>query len=59
VTAAPDIARPGYTVLGWRVGDIRAVSADLMASVWTTPGGDEGTWFTDPDGNTQSLTEFA
>ena len=27
--------------------------------VWTTPGGDKVAWFTDPDGNTLSLTQFA
>jgi predicted enzyme related to lactoylglutathione lyase len=28
-------------------------------AVWTTPGGDKIAWFTDPDGNTLSLTQFA
>ena len=27
--------------------------------IWTTPGGDRVAWFTDPDGNTLSLTSFA
>ena len=26
--------------------------------VWTTPSGDRIAWFTDPDGNVLSLTEF-
>jgi predicted enzyme related to lactoylglutathione lyase len=26
--------------------------------VWTTPNGDRIAWFTDPDGNVLSLTEF-
>jgi catechol 2,3-dioxygenase-like lactoylglutathione lyase family enzyme len=26
--------------------------------VWTAPGGDRVAWFTDPDGNTLSLTQF-
>jgi predicted enzyme related to lactoylglutathione lyase len=26
--------------------------------VWATPGGDRVAWFTDPDGNTLSLTQF-
>lgn len=26
--------------------------------VWTTPGGDRIAWFTDPDGNVLSLTQF-
>lgn len=75
VTAVPEVARPGYTVLGWRVTDIRATVRSLAArgvgftrydgmdqdenGVWTTPGGDQVAWFADPDGNTLSLTEFA
>jgi len=75
VTGVTDVARAGYTVLGWRVDDIARVSADLRArgvsfarydgmeqdenAVWTTPGGDRVAWFTDPDGNTLSLTQFA
>jgi len=75
VTAAAQVARPGYTVLGWRVADIAAVIAGLAArgvpvtrydgmdqdenGVWTTPGGDRVAWFADPDGNTLSLTQFA
>jgi predicted enzyme related to lactoylglutathione lyase len=27
--------------------------------VWTTPNGDQIAWFTDPDGNVLSVTEFA
>ena len=27
--------------------------------IWLTPGGDRVAWFTDPDGNTLSLTTFA
>jgi hypothetical protein len=29
------------------------------SGVWTTPGGDQVAWFTDPDGNTLSLTQFS
>jgi hypothetical protein len=55
VTAVPAVARPGYTVLGWRVEDIAATVAGLSAGgvtflrfdgidtddagIWTTPGG--------------------
>ena len=69
------MARPGYTVLGWRVADIAATARGLAGrgvaflrydgmdqddnGVWTTPGGDRVAWFGDPDGNTLSLTEFA
>ena len=75
VTAVADVARPGYTVLGWRVSDITAVARGLAGrgvvflrydgmdqdedGVWATPGGDKVAWFTDPDGNVLSLTQFA
>ena len=74
VTAVPEVCRAGYTVLGWRVTDITAVIRGLAArgvvflhydgmnqdsdGVWTTPGGDKVAWFTDPDGNVLSLTQF-
>jgi catechol 2,3-dioxygenase-like lactoylglutathione lyase family enzyme len=75
VTAVPAVARPGYTVLGWRVTDITVLVRELTAKsvpflrfdgmnqdedgIWTTPGGDRVAWFADPDGNTLSLTQFA
>jgi catechol 2,3-dioxygenase-like lactoylglutathione lyase family enzyme len=75
VTAVAEVARPGYTVLGWRVADIAAAARDLAGrgvvflrydgmdqdddGVWTTPGGDKVAWFADPDGNVLSLTQFA
>jgi catechol 2,3-dioxygenase-like lactoylglutathione lyase family enzyme len=75
VTAVPEVARAGYTVLGWRVADVAASVRDLTArgvtflrydgmsqdddGVWTTPAGDKVAWFTDPDGNTLSLTQTA
>lgn len=75
ITTVPAVARPGYTVLGWRVADIQATVRGLAANgvtftryegmdqdqhgVWTTPGGDKVAWFADPDGNTLSLTQFA
>ena len=75
VTAVAEVATPGYTVLGWRVGDIDSAVAELRAKgvsftrydgmaqddngIWTTPNGDRIAWFTDPDRNTLSLTEFA
>jgi catechol 2,3-dioxygenase-like lactoylglutathione lyase family enzyme len=74
VTAAPTVAQPGYTVLGWRVTDITAAVRDLAArsvrflrfdgmdqdedGIWATPAGDRVAWFADPDGNTLSLTQF-
>ncbi|WP_300611272.1 VOC family protein [Trebonia sp.] len=44
VTAVPEVATPGYTILGWRVT--------------AAPGGALVAWFADPDGNTLSLTQF-
>ena len=75
VTAVAGVARPGYTVLGWWVSDLTAVARGLTGrgvaflrydgmdqdedGVWATPGGDKVAWFTDPDGNVLSLTQFA
>jgi catechol 2,3-dioxygenase-like lactoylglutathione lyase family enzyme len=74
ITAVSEVASGGYTVLGWRVADIAAAVRALAAAgvaftryegmdqdddgVWTTPGGDKVAWFTDPDGNVLSLTQF-
>jgi catechol 2,3-dioxygenase-like lactoylglutathione lyase family enzyme len=74
ITQAPEVTPPGYTVLGWRVDDIARSVGDLAGrgvsftrydgmgqddlGVWTTPGGDKVAWFTDPDGNVLSLTQF-
>jgi len=74
VTAVADVARPGYTVLGWRVTDISDTVTRLEArgvafarypgmeqdaqGVWAAPNGDRIAWFTDPDGNVLSLTQF-
>ncbi len=67
------VAAP-YTVLGWQVPDIERAARDLAErgvafrryeglpqdslGVWTSPGGAKIAWFTDPDGNTLSLTQF-
>ena len=75
VTAVAEVARPGYTVLGWRVADIAVTARGLAGrgvlflrydgmeqdenGVWTTPGGDKVAWFADPDGNVLSLSQFA
>ena len=75
ITAVGEVAHPGYTVLGWRVSDISATVTGLEShgvvftrydgmnqdahGVWTTPIGDRVAWFTDPDGNVLSLTEFS
>lgn len=75
VTAVPDFSPAGHTVLGWAVPDVRSAVDELgergvvfnryegmeqdEAGVWRAPGGDLVAWFTDPDGNTLSLTQFA
>ena len=74
IAAVPEVSGAGYTVLGWRVANIAAIIRDLIArgvvflrydgmdqdgdGVWTTPGGEKVAWFTDPDGNVLSLTQF-
>jgi catechol 2,3-dioxygenase-like lactoylglutathione lyase family enzyme len=68
VTPAP------YTVLGWKVADIRRTIEELAGrgvvferfgffpqdalGVWTAPDGTRVAWFKDPDGNVLSLTQF-
>jgi catechol 2,3-dioxygenase-like lactoylglutathione lyase family enzyme len=63
-----------FTIAGWEVEDIDATTAVLADrgvvftryegmeqrdnGVWEAPSGDLVAWFTDPDGNTLSLTEF-
>jgi catechol 2,3-dioxygenase-like lactoylglutathione lyase family enzyme len=64
-----------YTVLGWLVSDIEAEVQRLTKAgvhfarydglgqdehgVWRSPTGAKVAWFSDPDGNTLSLTELA
>ena len=64
----------GHTVLGWHVIDVhetvevllkRGITFDRYPGlpqdeqgIWTTPDGNKIAWFTDPDGNTLSLTEI-
>jgi catechol 2,3-dioxygenase-like lactoylglutathione lyase family enzyme len=65
----------GYTALGWRVADIRNEVRRLSQrgvrfarfegmnqdedGIWTAPSKAKIAWFTDPDGNILSLTEFS
>src|SRR4051794_16054270 len=74
VTAVEQKADASYTALGWTVDDIAAAVHELAAKgvefhrydgmvqdeigIWTTPGGERVAWFSDPDGNTLSLTQF-
>jgi catechol 2,3-dioxygenase-like lactoylglutathione lyase family enzyme len=64
-----------FTIAGWEVDDIDATIAVLVDrgvtfnrydgmeqranGVWQAPSGDLVAWFTDPDGNTLSLTTFS
>jgi catechol 2,3-dioxygenase-like lactoylglutathione lyase family enzyme len=75
LTKVEDLRVQAFTIAGWQVPDIRTAIDSLTAAgvvftryegmdqddrgVWTTPGGDQVAWFTDPDGNTLSLTRFA
>jgi len=70
-----DLRPQPFTVAGWQVSDIAAAVDALVGrgvaftryggveqderGIWTTPGGDRVAWFTDPDGNTLSLTTFS
>ena len=63
-----------HTVLGWHVVDVHEAVEILLKrgiifvrypglpqderGIWTTPDGNKIAWFTDPDGNTLSLTEI-
>jgi catechol 2,3-dioxygenase-like lactoylglutathione lyase family enzyme len=62
-----------FTILGWQVGDIHRTVAEMAGKgvtfsrygfleqeedgVWSAPGGAKVAWFTDPDGNTLSLSQ--
>ena len=74
VTRVDRVAPAPYTVLGWRVDDVRAAIAGLAAvgvemrrfggleqdadGVWCAPGGARVAWFDDPDGNRLSVSEM-
>jgi catechol 2,3-dioxygenase-like lactoylglutathione lyase family enzyme len=75
VTPVGEFTAQPFTVAGWTVPDISAAVRALAGhgvrftrydgmgqddlGIWTAPGGDQVAWFTDPDGNTLSLTTFA
>jgi catechol 2,3-dioxygenase-like lactoylglutathione lyase family enzyme len=72
ITLVEELHPQPFTVLGWLVDDLDDNVATLVAAgveplrypglnqdaagVWTAPGGPRVVWFTDPDGNTLSLT---
>jgi len=73
VAIVRELQPAGYTVLGWMVPDIHRSIQELMnrgiqfrryegfgqdeLGIWTSPNGARVAWFSDPDGNTLSLTE--
>jgi len=74
VTPVKDFEPTCFTVLGWVVEDITKEVRELAKrgvkferydwmqqdadDVWTSPDNTKVAWFTDPDGNILSLTEF-
>ena len=62
-----------FTLLGWQVNDIHQTVAEMTRKgvqfarypyfeqsadgVWTAPGGVKVAWFSDPDGNTLSVSQ--
>ena len=74
VSKVNELTPAPYTVLGWKVPDIRSTVTDLTnkgitfmryegmpqddLGIWATPDGHQVSWFKDPDGNTLSLTQF-
>jgi catechol 2,3-dioxygenase-like lactoylglutathione lyase family enzyme len=62
-----------FTILGWQVDEIHRTVAELAGrgvaftryayfeqssdGVWLAPGGAKVAWFTDPDGNTLSISQ--
>lgn len=74
ITAADTVSAAPYTVLGLAVSDIDATVDELTSrgvaftrydgmeqderGIWTSPDKARVAWFTDPDGNNLSLTQF-
>jgi catechol 2,3-dioxygenase-like lactoylglutathione lyase family enzyme len=75
VTPVPDHQPRPFTIAGWDVPDIAAAVDELAGrgvnftrydgmtqderGIWTAPSGARIAWFSDPDGNNLSLTQFA
>jgi catechol 2,3-dioxygenase-like lactoylglutathione lyase family enzyme len=74
VTNVQELIPARHTILGWEVSDITSSVRELAAAgvtfsryqgmtqdddgVWTSPSGARIAWFSDPDGNVLSLTQF-
>jgi catechol 2,3-dioxygenase-like lactoylglutathione lyase family enzyme len=64
----------GFTVLGWIVPDVAGTARELASrgvefkryawmeqdslGIWRSPSGAQVAWFSDPDGNTLSITQL-
>ena len=73
VSSVEDFKPFPFTILGWQVNDIHKIVAEMTGDgvqftrypyleqspdgVWTAPGGAKVAWFTDPDGNTLSISQ--
>jgi predicted enzyme related to lactoylglutathione lyase len=68
ITPVPEFVPQPFTIAGWDVEDVDATIAALVSrydgmeqrddGAWESPNGDLVAWFTDPFGNTLSLTSF-
>jgi predicted enzyme related to lactoylglutathione lyase len=74
ITHVESMTPQPFTVLGWQILDMKSTVDVLVArgvefqryggmeqderGVWTAPGRAQIAWFTDPDGNVLSLTQF-
>ena len=75
LTRVVEIPEAQHTIVGWNVENIDVTTAELAArglgfhrydgilqdqhGIWNSPSGDQVAWFSDPDGNTLSVTQFA
>jgi catechol 2,3-dioxygenase-like lactoylglutathione lyase family enzyme len=73
ITIVGEFTPAPFTIFGWQVKDIELEVAELAAKgmafnrydfleqneagIWDAPGGARVAWFTDPDGNTLSLSQ--
>jgi catechol 2,3-dioxygenase-like lactoylglutathione lyase family enzyme len=73
VVRVGDFTPAPFTILGWQVTEIHKTVAEMTAKgvkfarysflqqradgVWDAPGGAKVAWFTDPDGNTLSISQ--
>jgi len=75
LTRVEEFRAQPFTIAGWEVADMDSIIDSLSArgvtftrydgmgqderGIWSTPGGDQVAWFSDPDGNTLSLTRYS